>query len=153
MQISPVAWAERYFYFDSSSTYRGRFQLRRAPWLRDIMESFADPTCRSGACRCSAQSAKTQTAIIVALWSLCEDPGPFLWVTPSADDAKSFSTTRLKESILNCEPLVRLMTNSRYDFGNTEINFATAPLMLVGAGSDSKISGKPIKYLFIDEEK
>ena len=153
MLIDPVTWAEKYFFFESSDTYQGRFQIGRAPWLRDIMLSFADPTCRSGACRCSAQSAKTKTGMILALWSLAEDPGPFLWLLPAQDDAKTFSTTRLKETIERCEPLNRLTTTNRYDFNNLEINFATAPLILTGAGSDSKISGKPIKYLFVDEEK
>ena len=115
--------------------------------------SFADPTCRSGACRCSAQSAKTVTAMVLALWSLCEDPGPFMWVLPAQDEAKTFSKTRLKECIDRCEPLSRLKTRNVYDDSNLEINFATAPLILVGAGSGSKLSGKPVKWLFVDEEK
>jgi phage terminase large subunit GpA-like protein len=153
MLVDPITWAERFFFFDSSSTYQGRFQLSRAPWLGDIMLSFADPTVTSGVCRCSAQSAKTQTAMILLLWALCEDPGPTMWVLPAADEAKTFSTTRLQESILLCEPLVRLMSNKRYDFSRQEIHFASAPLLIFGAGSDSKISGKPIKYLLLDEEK
>ena len=153
MLIDPIRWAERFFFFDSSSTYQGRFQLSRAPWLGDIMEAFADPTVTSGVCRCSAQSGKTQTGMILLLWALCEDPGPTMWVLPASDEAKTFSTTRLQESILLCEPLVRLMSNKRYDFSKQEIHFASAPLLIFGAGSDSKISGKPIKYLLLDEEK
>ena len=96
MFLNPIEWAERYFYFDSSSTYQGRWRLDRAPWLADVMLSFADPRVKSGVCRCSAQSAKTQTGMILALWSICEDPGPFLWVMPAIDEAKTFSETRLQ---------------------------------------------------------
>jgi hypothetical protein len=46
MLVDPVKWAEKYFFFDSSSTYHGRFQLSRAPWLGEIMQSFADPLIR-----------------------------------------------------------------------------------------------------------
>jgi hypothetical protein len=85
--------------------------------------------------------------MILLLWALCEDPGPTMWILPASDEAK------LQESILLCEPLVRLMSNKRYDFSKQEIHFASAPLMIFGAGSDSKISGKPIKYLMLDEDK
>ena len=153
MFLNPISWAEQYFYFDSSSTYQGRWKLERAPWLEDIMMSFADPLVRTGTCRCSAQSGKTQTAIILALWSVCEDPGPFLWVFPAIDEAKVFSNTRLRESMEHCAPIQGVMTNYKFDLGETEMQFVTAPFMLTGAGSPSKISSKPIRYLFLDEEK
>ena len=153
MFLDPITWAERYFYFDSSSTYQGRWRLDRAPWLGDIMLSFADPFVKTGTCRCSAQSAKTQTALVLALWSLCEDPGPFLWVFPAIDEAKLFSATRLQESLQACEPVQGLLTNRKFDITDLEMQFVTAPLMLTGAGSSSKLSSKPIRYLFLDEEK
>jgi phage terminase large subunit GpA-like protein len=151
--LDPIAWAEKYFYFDSSSTYQGLWRLARAPWLRDVMLAFANPRVRSGTCRCSAQSAKTQTGMILALWSVCEDPGPFLWVMPAKDEAKTFSETRLQESMEACEPVQGLKTAGRWDMSSLEMHFVTAPLLLTGAGSPSKISGKPIRYLFLDEEK
>jgi hypothetical protein len=36
---------------------------------------------------------------VLPLWSLCEDPGPLLWILPAADEAKTFSTTRLKTAV------------------------------------------------------
>jgi phage terminase large subunit GpA-like protein len=153
MQLNPVAWAEKHFWFDRSSTTQGRFEISRAPFLRDLMEAFADPSIRTGTCMCSAQSAKTQTGIILACWAESEDPGPFMWVMPAKDEAVTFSTTRLKESFEKCSPVSRLMPSGRYQVKNLEINFATAPLILVGAQSGSKLSGKPIRWLFLDEEK
>jgi len=152
MFLDPIQWAERYFYFDSSSTYQGRWKLDRAPWLKEIMLAFADPKVKSGVCRCSAQSAKTQTGMILALWSLCEDPGPFLWALPAIDEAKTFSETRLQESMEACEPLQALKRANGMHTA-LEMHFISAPLILTGAGSPSKVSGKPIRYLFLDEEK
>lgn len=153
MFLNPIDWAEKYFYFDSSSTYQGLWRINRAPWLRDVMLAFADPRVRSGTCRCSAQSGKTQTGMILALWSVCEDPGPFLWVMPAMDEAKTFSETRLQESMDACAPVQGLRLIGRGNMTALEMHFVTAPLMLTGAGSASKISGKPIRYLFLDEEK
>ena len=152
MFLDPVQWAEKYFYFDSSSTYQGLWRLERAPWLADVMRAFADPTVKSGVCRCSAQSAKTQTGMILALWSVCEDPGPFLWTLPAIDEAKTFSETRLQESMEACEPIQALRSGRGMQTA-LEMHFISAPLILTGAGSPSKVSGKPIRYLFVDEEK
>jgi phage terminase large subunit GpA-like protein len=152
MFLDPIQWAEKYFYFDSSSTYQGRWRLDRAPWLADVMLSFADPKVKSGVCRCSAQSAKTQTGMILALWSIAEDPGPFLWIMPAIDEAKTFSETRLQESMEACEP-IQALRSGRGMHTALEMHFVSAPLILTGAGSPSKVSGKPIRYLFLDEEK
>src|ERR1700740_571588 len=154
--IDIVSWAERYFYFDRSSTTQGRFKRDKCEFLcapDGPLLGFADPRCSHGACRCSAQGGKTQAGLICSAYALSEDPGPYMWVLPAADEAKTFSQTRLRDSIERCEPLARLLPRGRYDVKDMQINFATAPLLLVGAGSGSKISGKPIKWMFIDEEK
>jgi phage terminase large subunit GpA-like protein len=102
---------------------------------------------------CAAQGGKTNTGLIAACYTLANDPGPFMWTLPAQDEAKTFSKTRLKNCIENCEPVARLLPNGRYGTNILEIEFATAPLILVGTGSGSKVSGKPIRYAFIDEEK
>jgi len=40
MFLDPILWAEKYFYFDSSSMYQGRWRLEREPWLADITLAF-----------------------------------------------------------------------------------------------------------------
>lgn len=153
MRRNPIEFAERHFTFDNSSTTQGKFRIKRAQFLRNVMEGFADSSVRHGTCMCSAQSGKTQTGIILASWAQAEDPGPFMWTMPAKDEAATFSTNRLTPSFEKCPPVARLMPRGRYSKKTLEINFATAPLILVGAQSGSKLSGKPIRYLFIDEEK
>src|SRR5260221_96824 len=156
MLLDPTPWAERYFWFDRSSTKQGRFSRAGCGFLTvagSPMQGFADPRIRSGTCRCGAQCGKTQCGLIMSTWAVSEDPGPYMWVLPAQDEAKTFSQTRLMDSVMRCDPLRRLLPSGRYDIKDLQINFATAPLLLVGAGSGSKLSGKPIKWLFIDEEK
>jgi hypothetical protein len=71
---------------------------------------------------------------------------------PAIDEAKTFSETRLQESMEACEP-VQALRSGRGMHTALEMHFISAPLILTGAGSSSKISGKPIRYLFLDEEK
>jgi phage terminase large subunit GpA-like protein len=154
--LDPVTWAERYFWFDRSSTTQGRFSRSSCGFLcapRGPLLEFSNPRIRSGTCMCAAQCGKTQAGLVCSTWALSEDPGPYMWTLPAADEAKTFSQTRLMDSVLRCDPLRRLLPDGRYDVKDLQINFATAPLLLVGAGSRSKLSGKPIKWLFIDEEK
>jgi phage terminase large subunit GpA-like protein len=71
---------------------------------------------------------------------------------PAIDEAKTFSETRLQESMEACEP-VQGLRSSKGMHTALEMHFVSAPLILTGAGSPSKVSGKPIRYLFLDEEK
>jgi len=70
---------------------------------------------------------------------------------PAIDEAKTFSETRLQESLAACEPVQALRGRGMHTA--LEMHFVSAPLLLTGAGSPSKVSGKPIRYLFLDEEK
>ena len=81
------------------------------------------------------------------------DPGPFMWVLPAKDEAETFAQTRLMESFERIRRLSYRLPKARSGKTKTEIRFASAPLILVGAHSGSKLSGKPIRHLFIDEEK
>src|SRR5262245_24802507 len=108
MFLDPIQWPEKYFYFDSSSTYQVRCRLERAPCLAHVMLTVAVPRVKSGVWRCTARGAKTQSGMILALWSIAEDAGPFLWVMPAIDDAKTFSETRLQESMEACQPVQAL---------------------------------------------
>jgi len=48
MFLDPIQWAEKYFYFDSSSMYQGRWRLDRTLWLADPMLPFGNSTAFGG---------------------------------------------------------------------------------------------------------
>ena len=94
---------------------------------------------------CSAQSGKTQMVITLAAWCIAQDPGPAMWVMAAQDEAKTFARTRLMPTLENCEAVAELFPSDRHAKTTLEINFASMPLVINGANSQSKLQSKPSK--------
>lgn len=146
----PWKWAERYVTVDKTSPFPGKFRADTAPWTKELMEVFADNRIQDISVLCSAQSAKTQTIMILLAWAIAEDPGPIMWVMAAQDEAKTFARTRLMPTLESVDPIRRILP-SRFEITNLEINFPNAPLIINGANSQSKLQSKPIRWLFLDE--
>lgn len=100
---------------------------------------------------CSAQSSKTQTVMLMVAWAIAESPGPGMWVMAAGDEAKTFSRIRLMPMLEQCKPVAKLFPENRHHKSTLEINFASMPLILNGANSESKLQSKPCRYLWLDE--
>ncbi len=59
---------------DETSPLPGRWRSDASPWVRAVMEDFANNTVRDIAVQCAAQSAKTQTVMNCAMLAIAEDP-------------------------------------------------------------------------------
>ncbi len=146
-------WCEEFVRVDRTSALSPgqKWRAENSPWVCDLLENWANDTVTDIAVRCAAQAAKTQTILCGVCYSIAEDPGPMLWVTASREDVRTFVATRLNETFENCPPVKGLMPA---DGGTaTQINFATMPFEIVGAGSKSKLQSRPIRYLILDEAR
>lgn len=144
-------WAERNIIVDKTSPMPGPWRLRNSPWVEAVLIAAADNRVNQIAVKCSAQSSKTQTSMIIAAWAIAEDPGPMMWCMAARDEAITFARTRFMPVLENCKPVRDLMPKERHAKTTLEINFATMPLILTGANSKSKIQSKPIRWLLLDE--
>ncbi len=143
----PWKWCEDHIVVDNTSPMPGRWRSDASPWVRELMEVFADNRISDIAVQCSAQSSKTQTVINLVCWAISEDPGPAMWVMASRDDAKDFVRDRFSPTLNACQPLAaQMIAEERLEFV-----FASCPLYFVGAGSPSRLQSKPIRWLFMDE--
>lgn len=132
---------------DNTSPMPGRWRSDSSPWVRELMEVFADNRVSDIAVQCSAQSSKTQTVMNLVCWAVSEDPGPAMWVMAARDDVKDFVRDRFSPTVNACEPVARqIIAEERLEFV-----FSSCPLYFVGAGSQSKLQSKPIRWLFMDE--
>lgn len=96
---------------------------------------------------CSAQSSKTQTLLALICWIISEDPGPTMWVLNAADEAKDFLVDRAGPTLDLCKPVREQHVSSE----KLSLRFRSMPLYFTGANSKSKLQGKPIRWLFLDE--
>ena len=65
----------------------GKWRSDNSPWVRELMEVFADNRVNTISVMCAAQSSKTQTIMNLLAWAACEDPGPAMWVMAAHDEA------------------------------------------------------------------
>ena len=72
----PWQWCEEHVQVDETSPLPGRWRSDASPWVKPVMEDFANNGVRDIAVQCAAQSAKTQTAMNCACWAIAEDPDP-----------------------------------------------------------------------------
>ncbi len=115
------------------------------------MEDFANPSIREITIKCSAQSAKTLTIMVLLCWVIAEDPGPTLWLTFSEKEAKKLMKTRLREQLQKCEKVAEKIPKSKSGNTQLEIYFPGAPLVIAGAEQKSALQSTPYRYLFLDE--
>lgn len=153
MFVDPITWGERYFYLDANATNRGKFNSRLCKFLLPQMRAFANPLITRGVEMAGAQCGKTQKTLISVFWMLDQDPGSCMWVTPNEKFSRHFFDTRLKPSLDLCEPLQRRIPTARGGVSKLKIDFATGMFVLANAGSTAELSGKPIRWLILDEEK
>ena len=69
---TPWEWAEENVKLDPTSPYQGYWKSEISPWVRELMECFADNEISDISVMCSAQSAKTQSMICLLMWAMSE---------------------------------------------------------------------------------
>jgi phage terminase large subunit GpA-like protein len=150
-QLNPWEWAEKHVQFSSRvSPIQGYYRTTSTPYVREPLEAFADPAVRSIALCWPAQSGKTTTELIMALYGVDNAPGDCLIVRPSLDMARSFSEAKVLPLIRDNGALAKHMTGDRYDLKKTEVILDRMTIFLQGA-NPNQLSSRSIKYLILDE--
>ena len=148
---TPWEWAESNVRLDPTSPFQGFWKSEISPWVRELMEVFADNEVSDISVMCSAQSAKTQTMICLLMWALSEEPSPTMWVTSTGDEAAFLMKTRLIPTIKSCAPVVDQLIEDRNAVNKMEVQLKGASLIVVGSSSPSRLQSKPVRWLFLDE--
>lgn len=146
----PWQWAEENYYIPVSSM-PGRWRSDNSPWVKQLMEDFADNSVEQITVLCSAQSAKTETMLVLLNWIVAEDPSPTMWVTSSDEEALKFANERLMPSLRMCPPVAKQIPVDRTLAKSMEILFPTMMLEAVGANSKAKLQSRSRRFLLLDE--
>lgn len=152
---NPADWAKehRRLVAQAGASRAGRWDESMAPYVRGPLEAFADPHCKRIILVWGSQSGKTDGVILNALlWSICERPGPAMFVLPSDDTLEEFVSMRLKHTVLgNPEVRRRLIGETNRHFSSKGAQFLGSNLYFASAGSPAALASKPVRYLFLDE--
>ena len=153
--LNVADWAdENRMLVSESSAEPGRWRTDRAPYQREIMNSFTDPKVKDIVIMAGAQCGKTEMVLNMMGRAIDVDPGPILYVNPTDLFSEDFSKRRVAPMIQACKVLKdKVYEVKSRDSANT-ITMKTFPggsVAFVGANSPTQLAGRPIRYLFCDE--
>lgn len=147
-----IGWAESNIILTRRQTeYPGPFSTSVRPYMRECIECWKDPAVSEVVLCWGSQTAKTTALMIGAVWSICEDPGPLLWIMPSEHLARSFSKSRWRPMLDDSPAAREELPASRSDMTNLEQHFRQCTLTFVGSNSPSNLASRPVRVVVADE--
>lgn len=148
-------WADRYRRLSpESSAEAGIWRTDRAPYQREIMDSFNDPDIQRIVFMKSSQVGATEILLNVIGYYIDQDPSPMLVMQPTLAMGQAFSKDRLATMIRDSEKIRDCVKDPRSrDSGNTVLSkkFAGGNLNIVGSNSASGLASRPIRVVLADE--
>lgn len=137
-----------------SSAEPGAWRTDRAPYQREIMDSFTQPGIWQIVIMASAQVGKSEIELNMMGCAIDNDPGPMLYIQPTDKVAEDYSKRRIAPMIQACPSLREKVFKARSRDAANTINMKTFPggsLAIIGANSPADLSSKPVRYIFMDE--
>lgn len=147
-------WSEEHIRLSpEDSAIRGPF--RAWPFQIEPLQVLSPRhECSEVVLLCASQTLKTRSMLNLLAYAIAADPGPVLFVTPTAGDAEVLSKDRVDPMLrdvpalrgLVAEATVRATGNTIYHkrFRGGQVSFAYAT-------SPSQLAARPIRYLLLDE--
>lgn len=137
-----------------SSAEPGAWSTDRAPYQREIMDSFTQPGIWQIVIMASAQVGKSEIELNMMGCAIDNDPGPMLYIQPTKEVAEDYSKRRIAPMFSACPTLRDKVFKARSRDAANTITMKTFPggsLAIIGANSPADLSSKPVRYIFMDE--
>lgn len=145
-------WASKHRYLPpKESETGGLIDLDRTPYLREVMDSFGDPTVSEIVCQKASQVGFTTAMDTMVLWAVCHAPGPGLWIDSNFENAKRACQDRIEPSCKASPETARRLAASDDDSNAKLLNFDRMRMAFVGSGNRKNLRGRPCKMVFIDD--
>ena len=155
---SVVEWGESNEYLSERITEQaGLYSTASFPYVREILEAFADPKVKKISLCWGSQTSKTTTLYVGAGWTIDRKPCPILFVYPNAIMARNFSNDRFLPFLEDSRSLAKHLPKTLD--GKIDRDRATAmrieldrcTVNLVGGGSQANVRNYPVSLLILDE--
>ena len=144
--VDYLAWAKANIVFSARLTdYPGPYNEELFPFFSEVLRAFSpDDPCRLVTLRKSAQVGGTVLANIFTLGSMHMDPGDFLYVHPTEDNASRWSKQKLRPLLLETTALAPMFPERSRDGGSSILYKERADgrgaIQISGANSPASLS-------------
>lgn len=155
---SVTEWAESNVFLSERITeMAGLYRTSEFPFVREILDAFADPSVRKISLCWGSQTGKTTTIYVGVGWCIDVAPAPILWVWSNEKQARAFSNDRLLPFCEDSEVLARHLpktNDGKIDRDRAtalRVEFDRCTLNLVGGQSQRNVRNFPVSLLIMDE--
>lgn len=153
-KTSVSEWADTYRMLPSTAAEPGRWKTSRAPYQKDIMDSFTQPGIHEVVVKSCSQIGKSDIMNNIIGRFAHLDPCSIMMVQPTVDMAEDFSKSRIEPMIRDTKVLADIFADVKSrDRGNTILSklFPGGRLIMGGANSPAGLASRPIRILLCDE--
>lgn len=148
-------WAEKHRRLSpETSAEAGPWRNRRTPYLVDVMDAFTDPSVKHITMVSSSQVGKSELELNIIGYIIDQDPGSVLYIHPTIEEAKKFSTTRIAPMIRSNRRLSSKVADIKSrDSKNTTLqkSFPGGFITMVGSQAAAGLAATPCRYVIGDE--
>lgn len=146
-------WADRYRMLSTkTSAEPGKWRTDRVPFQREVMRAISDRKTEKIVMMYGAQLSKTEILMNTFGYYADYDPSPIMFLMPTKDMARDFSSTRLNDMILSTPQLKnKIIENENARDTKTQKEFAGGYIVLTGSNSAAELASRPIRILLADE--
>jgi phage terminase large subunit GpA-like protein len=147
-------WVERNIRLPNEITGRpGPIDLNYKPWSRDVVDVLYNEPHKKGIVGIKrSQVGFTLSMILIMTCLAATDPGPTLFVTDTADNAKAMNVEIVGGIIGKSPALQPVFTGLLQGTDSVDQrNFIGGNISFCGAGTESGVISWPYRFAFIDE--
>lgn len=149
-------WADRYRNILSTPTaWPGRWQTRRVPYMREMMDAASDPEVTGVCAMLARQLAKTEGLILNTIgYHIHVDPTWMLVTQPTTDDIKEFSRIRINGLLEDVPEISKIMLEAKTRGKTSTVlfkEFRNGFLKLASTGSHRELVGRTVMLILMDE--
>lgn len=129
----------------------GPWRTDRTPYMREILDAFADRTVERITVRKSTQVGGTELLLNVLGYASDQDPQPAVVVVPREKDAKAMMRRRILPTFRESPDLARHMTGAGEDETVAELVLDASVIYVVTSQSPADLASKAAGVLLGDE--
>jgi len=152
-RLKPSEQCEKYLALPpgKSESKPGRVSFVERPYLREIIDSAAEPGVTDTVFAGPTRIGKTFVFRMLFAWTVAFDPAPAMWVDTTVDTAKRVSKKELRPLVDYNAVLRQRKPKDRHLFTDLGMHFPGAAFGMVGANSDNQVAGDTVMRVFGNE--
>lgn len=147
---SPADWCCENLIFDEPDN-RGPFSLLGREFMREIVDTWADPSITDQVPVMGTQLGKTAGIMGGAAWTVVNQPTRIFWVMPTRPTLLSFSRSRWQPMCRKSFPHLIPKASKRHDFSTFEQVIGGSIVDMRWSNSPAALSSVPARVVILDE--